>query len=339
MAYRPVSVLALSVLVADLSAALPGGGAVGSRVERPAPPPLESADDGLAPSPEKAEPIRILDTRAFRGRPHYVNDHCLIRDARGFWHLFGIFAEEPASAEGERAFVHAISRAPLDPSDLAALVLDVADPPFALERDSAIGETHLWAPHVVRDGDRYLMFYQSGGPDNDRAAVRVAESLDLSRWRRLGAAPLFEDICVARDPMLIRADDRWVMYYTRCDDRGARRSGVAYRTSTDLVRWSEPAMALVAERSEPMFNSGYTESPFVFERGGYYYLSTTAYPVAWDATFLFRSRSPFAFPDRPRARLSAHAAEWIDDPRSGALYMTHAGPGQGGVWLSAVRGL
>jgi len=168
--------------------------------------------------------------------------------------------------------------------------------------------------------------------------MRAAESRDLRRWRRIGPAPLFEDACVARDPMVSRAGDRWVMYYTRCDDPVSRRSGVAYRTSEDLLRWSEPSMALVAGSSPPMFNSGFTESPFAFERGGWHYLSVTAYPIAWDATFLYRARSPLAFSEPPAARLTAHAAEWISDPRTGALYMTHAGPGQGGVWLSAVSG-
>ena len=98
-------------------------------------------------------------------------------------------------------------------------------------------------------------------------------------------------------------------------------------------------MALVVEDSEPMPNSGYTESPFVFERGGWYHLSVTSYPIAWDATLLYRSRSPFAFEGPPIARLRAHAAEWLVDPGTGDLCMTHAGPGQGGVWLMPVRGL
>lgn len=129
------------------------------------------------------------------------------------------------------------------------------------------------------------------------------------------------------------------MYYTRCDTRGTRRSGVAYRVSFDLVRWSEPSMALVVASAEPRGDSGHTESPFVFERDGLHYLSVTAYPVAWDATLLYRSRSPLHFSEPPVARLHAHVAEWITDPRSGALYVTHAGHGQGGVWLSAVKGL
>ena len=98
-------------------------------------------------------------------------------------------------------------------------------------------------------------------------------------------------------------------------------------------------MALTLESSEPMFNSGFTESPFVFERGGWYYLSVTSYPVDWDASFVFRSRSPFAFTSRPVTRIAAHAPEWVEDPGTGDLFVTHCGAGQGGVWISRVEGL
>ena len=93
---------------------------------------------------------------------------------------------------------------------------------------------------------------------------------------------------------------------------------------------------------ELRFDSGYTESPFVFRRRGWFYLTVTSYPIAWDATFVYRSRSPFRFPPEPFARLSAHAAEWVaegDDFEEGRLFFTHAGPGQGGVWMSELSGL
>ena len=46
------------------------------------------------------------------------------------------------------------------------------------------------------------------------------------------------------------------MYYCRCDNISSRLSGVAYRTSKDLVTWSDPAMALVLPPSisPPTFN-------------------------------------------------------------------------------------
>ncbi len=131
----------------------------------------------------------------------------------------------------------------------------------------------------------------------------------------------------------------WTLYYTRCNSARDRRSGVAYRTSIDLRSWSAPAMALTLENTPAMFNSGYTESPFVLERNGWYYLTLTSYTVAYDATFVYCSRSPFHFRQPPVARLSAHAAEWIFTG-SGQAFMTHCGPGQGGVGVApmAARG-
>jgi hypothetical protein len=275
--------------------------------------------------------VHILDTGSVNGASWYVNDHTLVRGDDGVWHLFGIYHTDPFGSEDENQFVHA-THAPAAPSALT-------EGSFKVEKDPALrkagGETHLWAPHVVKDGVRWVMVYQAGGPENNRAQIRLAESRDLTHWNRVGT--LFEDVCVARDPMLFKTADRWILYYTRCDSTWTKHSGVAYRTSTDLSNWSEPSMALILGGTPPMFNSGYTESPFVFEKDGWYYLSVTSYPVAWDATFLFRSRSPYSFSAPPVARLQAHAAEWIVE--GGDLYMTHCGAGQKGVWLSRISGL
>ncbi len=76
----------------------------------------------------------------------------------------------------------------------------------------------------------------------------------------------------------------------------------------------------------------------MFERGGAYWLSVSAYPLAWDATLLYRSNVPSSFPDAPYTRLRARAAEWVFGAH-GELWMTHGGPGQGGVWMSEVTGI
>ena len=282
------------------------------------------------PTLTQSTPVRVFDSA-----PSYVNDHTFVKGPDGSWNLFGIYHDEPADPEHESEFVHAV-HASGDPSGWQTNSFTVdAQGPIALREDSALGETHLWAPHVVWSGHDYVMVYQSGGTDDDHAAIRLARSPDLVNWRRTGE--LFTDFCVARDPMLKRVGALWALYYTRCDDPASRRSGVAYRTSSDLRRWSAPAMALVLAATPSVFNSGYTESPFVFEKNGWFYLSVTSYPVDYRATFVFRSRSPFQFSDTPIARLAAHAAEWLED-REGQLFMSSAGWGQGGVWLSRVSG-
>jgi len=282
--------------------------------------------------------VHVFDTTPLPGGPHYVNDHTLIQARDGSWHLFGIFHREPMGDDTEVAFIHAVTNEQ-DPAAWSTGSFEAARPPYtlALEADRAIGETHLWAPHVVAAEDRYWMVYQGGGSDGDRSSMRLAESADLYDWKRVGDVPMFEDICVARDPMLTRRDNAWVLYYTRCESTTKRVSGVAYRLSRNLVHWSEPHMVLTLTDTAPMPNSGFTESPFVFERDGYYYLTVSSYPLSWDATMVYRSPAPFAFPNVPYTRLRAHAAEWISS--RGRMFMTHAGPGQRGVWVAAVDGL
>jgi len=248
---------------------------------------------------------RIFDTASVEGDASYVNDHSFVQAKDGSWHLFGIFHREPAvGGEDEVDFVHAVTNE-RDPGKWATGEFQPAPKPFtfALQVDRKIGETHLWAPHVFSAEGRYWMVYQSGGPKDDRAAMRLAESDDLYRWTRVSDVPLFEDFCVARDPMLVRREQIWTMHYTRCDSLTKRASGVAFRQSRDLIHWSEPRMVLTLDTQPATTNSAYTESPFVFEHDGYYYLSVTSYPVEWDATFLFRSSAPYVLPSVPLTRL------------------------------------
>lgn len=318
--------------------------------DEPAVPPRGGAP---APAIRQGEAIRVLDTRALEdpadpGAPradYYVNDHAAIQDPQGAWRLLGIFHREPYQAEDEREIMHAVCPEP-DPARWGegACRLRPGSARIALRADPALGERVLWAPHVASGDGSWLMALHTGlrGWSNNRAQISVARAGTLEDLLRAPRAIAFTDLCVARDPMVRRMGGLWAMYYTRCDDVSSQRSGVAYRTSVDGVRWSEPEMALVLAGTPPMFNAGYAESPFVFERQGWFYLSVTAYPIAIDATLLFRSRSPFHFPSRPFARLRAHAGEWIaagGDLEDAPLFLTHVGAGQGGVWLSPIEGI
>ncbi|AUX45152.1 hypothetical protein SOCE26_066330 [Sorangium cellulosum] len=295
-----------------------------------------------APQLTHGPAVEILDTDHLPEGAAYVNDHTTIQLRDGRWMLTGIFNAEGQPPETERVFVLATA-----PGPGPARWHDAAAPSFSLapERFSTralADERWIWAPHVVHDRDGSLvMIFHVGTPDPDRSGFRIARSRDGFTWTR-EAGTLFEDICVARDPMLVRLGELWVVYYTRCASLASRQSGVAYRTSTDLARWSPPAMALTLGPETAMHNSGHTESPFVFARQGWFYLTITSYPVDYDATFVYRSRSPFSFPPHAVARLRAHAAEWVGEGGSlgaGRLFFTHAGRGKGGVFLQELFGL
>jgi hypothetical protein len=287
---------------------------------------------------EQGAMVHLFDTSDLAGGPYYVNDHTLVQGPDGTWHLFGIFHTEPMGADTEVELIHAISEE-RNPAKWEAGSFEAAPEPYriALRADRALGETHAWAPHVVPWEGRYMMVYQGGGADDYHASIRLAESDDLYRWSRVGQVPLFEDFCEARDPMLVRRGGAWALYYSRCDSVTRKLSGVAYRLSPDLVHWGEARMALTNDQAPATSNAAYAESPFVFERNGMFWMSVTAYPISWDATLLYRSSVPSAFPSAPYSRLRAHAAEWVFG-NHGEVWLTHAGPGQRGVWISPLEG-
>ena len=332
--FFPASFVVLTACMDDTSAE-EDGPACAALVEDPTPAvvPVSAAPLALDVGPF----TKVLDVP---GR--YVNDHGFYpKDGR--WHLHGIYDVQPRpSTREETDFVHATATE-MDPALWTTGTFTVAPPPadIALSARPDLGETHIWAPHVVANGGESVMFFHVG-LTGGAAGMASARSTDLVAWDRSPVAPLFTDVCVARDPMVTKVDGRWIMYYTRCNDPCIGRSAVAYRTSDDLVTWSEPSIALDLSWSRTMGNSGFTESPFVFHRGEYWYLSVTAYPIEWVATFLFRSRSPFQFDDVPVARITAHAAEWIaknGDLEHEPLFVSHCGPGQEGVYVAPVDGL
>ncbi|WP_437802781.1 DUF2961 domain-containing protein [Sorangium sp. So ce693] len=295
-----------------------------------------------APRLTQGPAVKILDTGSLPGGPFYVNDHSIIQLADGRWILTGIFHLEPYRPDMEREFVLATAPGPGPVRWMESVSPSLTLAPERFSIHALSDERWIWAPHMVEDRDGSLvMIFHVGTHDPDRSGFRIARSRDGFTWGREGGT-LFEEFCVARDPMLARLGDLWVVYYTRCASIESPLSGVAYRTSLDLVRWSPPAMALTLGPETAMRNSGYTESPFVFERKGWFYLAVTSYPVDYDATFVYRSRSPFAFPPHAVARLRAHAAEWVaeaGDFEAGRLFFTHAGAGKGGVFLQELFGL
>ncbi|MFD7838752.1 family 43 glycosylhydrolase [Streptomyces sp. NPDC059761] len=209
-----------------------------------------------------AGPFTHVHDPSVPGRQRYLNDHTLIK-ASGRWHLFGIVGdsarpgESPDSA-AEVTFAHASAPDPYGPWTTHADALTV-------DR-SYFGEEHLWAPHVVEAGGTYWMFYAAGGRSG--AAINLATSTDLFTWTRVPSGPLFRGLA-ARDPMVLRVADEWVMYYTELSAPHGRHI-VAVRRSADLVHWSAPETAFTDPSTDATLSV--TESPCVVERDGWYHL-------------------------------------------------------------------
>ena len=106
----------------------------------------------------------------------YINDHTFIRDVNGTWHMFGITHAAPADPDHEIEFAHATAPTLQGPWKKH---------PSALIVDTASGEKHLWAPHVILVNGIYHMFYNAGGED-DKHQIKLATSTDLFNWKRFG---------------------------------------------------------------------------------------------------------------------------------------------------------
>lgn len=292
------------------------------------PPDAEGAPEAVAgtacPSPEA--PVtgafqKIYDPGVGESRAHYINDHTFVRAKDGTWHLFGITHEEPANPLDEKTFAHATAPTLKGPWTKR---------PPALVADASRGETLLWAPFVLADGDTYTMFYCSGGPEHTRYGISIATSKDLQTWTR-EPSPLFVDGYDARDPYVMKVGSQWVLYYTATSAPVGGHHVVFYRTSTDLRHWSASKTAF----EDPSVGdiAGPTESPFVVARGGDYYLFIGP-REAYADTAVFHSKDPFHFDPADQVhRFPSHAAEVVEDT-DGTLWASHAGWGQGGVHLA-----
>ncbi|MGC0328340.1 hypothetical protein RKD23_001330 [Streptomyces sp. SAI-170] len=257
--------------------------------------------------------------------PRYLNDHTLIK-VQDRWHLFGIVGdsaprgESPDSA-AEVSFAHASAPSPYGPWTTHADALTV-DPSY-------FGEAHLWAPHVVEAGGRYWMFYAAGGDAG--AAINLATSTDLFTWTREPSGPLFRGLA-ARDPMVVRVGGEWVMYYTELSGPGGRHI-VAHRRSADLLHWSEPGTAFTDPSTAATVSV--TESPYVVERDGWYYLFIGP-RGGYEGTDVLASRDPFRFGlDGYAGHAPGHAVEVLAD--GDTWYASAAGWFRNGLYVAPLH--
>ncbi|MFD5513258.1 family 43 glycosylhydrolase [Streptomyces sp. NPDC127051] len=269
-----------------------------------------------------AGPFTHVHDPSVPGRQRYLNDHTLIK-ASGRWHLFGIVGdsarpgESPDSA-AEVTFAHASAPDPYGPWTTHADALTV-------DR-SYFGEEHLWAPHVVEAGGTYWMFYAAGGRSG--AAINLATSTDLFTWTRVPSGPLFRGLA-ARDPMVLRVADEWVMYYTELSAPHGRHI-VAVRRSADLVHWSAPETAFTDPSTDATLSV--TESPCVVERDGWYHLFIGP-RGGYEGTDVFASRDPFRFGQGDYAgHVPGHAVEVVSDGQD--WYASAAGWFRQGLYVA-----
>lgn len=281
----------------------------------------------------------VYDPSIGEEEPWYINDHTFFRTAAdGSWHLIGITHAEPMAPFDELHLAHATAPSLQGPW---------TKQPFALSTDPVWSETHLWAPHVIEHDGTYWMFFCGGGPTPQEYRIHLATSPDGWTWTRHPSNPMLVDGYEARDPMVRRVGDRWAMYYTATSRPAGGDHVVKAVFSDDLVHWGDER--IVFRDAMAGTGAGPTESPFVVERDGRWYLligpdwygltssfeETGRYDLsAYRRTRVIVSEDPLLFDIAGHvANIDAHAAEVIVDEH-GDWWVSHCGWGQGGVWLA-----
>ncbi|MBE6766465.1 MAG: glycosyl hydrolase family 32 [Ruminococcaceae bacterium] len=272
--------------------------------------------------------FKIYDPSEGEDKVWYINDHTIIKASDG-WHLFGITHEEPAKPLEEILCGHAVT------DNLLSVPFSKAAVPFSAEREQ--GELHFWAPHIIKYNDLYYMFYCAGSLEgHDKYRIHLATSKNLKDWTRHKDNPLLIDGFDARDPMILRVGDEWVMYYTCNSTPQGGNYCVACVTSRDLVHWGEKKVVFTSHLSGTF--AGPCESPFVEKVGDWYFLFIGpygGYGASYCDTAVYASRDPFAFSGDPVGRIPSHASEVVKIEDN--YYITHCGWGQGGVFLAPLH--
>ena len=265
---------------------------------------------------------RIYDPSNDEMQRWYINDHTFIRARDGQWHLFGITHPEPANAQEEKFFAHATASDLNGPWTKRASVLHV---------DKQLGETVVWAPYVLEHDGVYWMYYCAGGKSHEKYHIHLAMSADLFDWKRHPANPMVVDGYDARDPMVLRYNEQWVLYYTATTKPQGGHHTVNAVTSEDLTHWSQKKEVFVDV--EMGTYGGPTESPFVVTRNGKCYLFVCT-NHGYSETAVYESDHAFHWdPANLIGKFPAHAAEVIQTPE-GRWFVSRAGWGQGGVYLA-----
>ena len=264
----------------------------------------------------------IYDPSIGESEPWYINDHCIIHDGT-LWHMFGITHAEPANPLEEKFFAHAVS--PTLDGALWEKQLPVL--PYSPQD----GESHVWAPHIIRHEGLYYMYYCAGGADNARYRIHLATSPNLYDWQRSPANPLVVDGYDARDPMILRIGAEWVMYYTANSTPTGGNHLVACVTSRDLLHWGNKRIVY----TDPTVGTygGPTESPFVVYQDGSYFLFIGS-RNSYNDTHVYAGTTPFSFRYEDEVGvIASHALEVVTGV-DGSYYVTRAGWGEGGLYIA-----
>ena len=135
------------------------------------------------------------------------------------------------------------------------------------------GVNHLWAPHVVKRGGVFHLYYSASSFGTNRSAIGLATTRtpgDLDSWVDQGPVLTSErtDDYNAIDPMVFKARGSWHIAF------GSFWSGIKLQRLEDM---RTPVGPITSLASNPVNPPNAIENPQVFKHGRYWYLT-----ASWD---------------------------------------------------------
>jgi predicted GH43/DUF377 family glycosyl hydrolase len=155
---------------------------------------------------------------------------------------------------------------------------EVGEPILRPDRNCAWEAGGLYKSWLMKHEGVYYMFYnaknKSSWPWIEQTGL--ATSTDLVKWERSPLNPLlpngekgeFDDV-FASDPVVLRHDNRWIMYYFGNGSDGHAREGVA--VSDDLLHWRKSGEVLIDVGGEGSVDSKYAHKPGIIAKGSRLY--------------------------------------------------------------------
>lgn len=174
---------------------------------------------GLAVSDDEGRTFRKVSAAPIVDRsdadPLLTASPSVLRDG-DVWRMWYVSATKWEGSKHSYLIKHAESRDGMHWQRDGRVAIDFESP----------DEHAMGRPHVIKDGDRYRMWFCVRG---DRYRIAYAESQDGVTWRRIEQAPPARadwDAEMQAYPMVLRHRDRWLMFYNG-NGYGATGFGVA----------------------------------------------------------------------------------------------------------------
>jgi len=257
---------------------------------------------------------------------HYVNDHCLIRDAAGEWHLFYIYFprdnRRTKAGRYEYGIGHAVSR-----DLLAWRFVDIVlrEVPGTWEGGA------IYAPYVAQaPNGRYVMLY-CGSSETESQQIGAALSDDLYKWDKFPGNPILrpsdawanwtpKTYYSCRDAHVLRLDSGEYLCYYTAQTKDPDICCIAAASSTDLLHWNDRGPVFTAGLDLRGPGQARMESPGVFRIP-----STNTFLLhvthRWGVVFV-RSADPLHFTGEPQRLGPYHASEIFCDETTGKWFIT-----------------